>query len=99
MAKFDLNQYARRGAEIRIAELQQELESIYSAFPDLRGGRPGQRGRRPGRASAGDTGTATVTASPRRRRRPTMSAAQRRAVSVRMRKYWAERRKAKEKEK
>jgi hypothetical protein len=33
--------------------------------------------------------------SGRRRRRRTMSAAGRRAVSVRMRKYWAERRKAK----
>jgi hypothetical protein len=103
LAKFDLNMYARRGAELRIAELHQELESIYSAFPDLRAPRAGRRGRRPGRGVA-STAAATAAAAPvaasartARRKRSAMTAAQRRAVSLRMKKYWAERRKSKEK--
>jgi len=88
LAKFDLKEYARRGAEARASELTAELESIYGAFPDLR------RGRGRGRPAA--TGAASATAAPARarRRRPPMSAAMKKAVSVRMKKYWAERRKA-----
>ena len=92
MAKFDINSYARRGAQIRISELTDELESIYTAFPDLRAGRRG--GRRPQNA-VGTTGTGGATAG--RRRRRGMSAAQRKAVSARMKRYWADRRKGKEK--
>lgn len=80
MAKsFDLKSYARRGAEVRLGELKEEMSAIYSAFPDLRGGRA--------TAHNGDSSPA-----PRRRRRG-MSAAQRKAVGERMRRYWAERRK------
>ena len=96
MAKFDLSQYARRGAELRIAELNQELESIYTAFPDLRASRAGRRGGRP-RAAAKSTPGPGARVAPAARRRSAMTAAQRRAVSARMKKYWAERRKAKEK--
>jgi hypothetical protein len=39
-------------------------------------------------------GSASRTAAPGPRRRPQMSAAARRAVSIRMKKYWASRRKA-----
>lgn len=95
MAKLDLNVYARRGAELRIAELTQEVESIYAAFPDLRGGAV-RRGRRP-RAQVAAAGTGAPTRAARARRRSTMAAAQRRAVSLRMKRYWAERRKAKQK--
>jgi hypothetical protein len=99
LAKFDLSLYARRGAELRITELNRELESIYSAFPDLRAPGAGRRGRRPRRAAASADGTpaAAPAATRSARRRPTMTAAQRRAVSQRMKKYWADRRKAKEK--
>ena len=78
MATFDLKQYALRGAQARVQELQQELTSIYRAFPGLRRG-----------------GGAAAAASDRpvRRRKP-MSAAMKREVSRRMKKYWAERRKA-----
>lgn len=86
MAKFDLKEYARKGAEARIAELQAELAGIFRAFPDLRVGRPGPR------ASAARTSGAGAAAPARRRRRSRMSAAQRKAVSARMKKYWAERR-------
>lgn len=88
MAKFDLKEYARRGAEARVAELQAELATIFRAFPDLRVGRAGRRASAPVAA-----GTAGQTARARRRR--TMTAAQRKAVSARMKKYWAERRNAK----
>ena len=85
MAKsFDLKAYARRGAEVRLAELRQEMSAILGAFPDLRTGRTKVT------ASAESNGS-----SVRRRRRRRMSAAQRKAVGERMRKYWAERRKAK----
>jgi hypothetical protein len=78
---LDLKSYARRGAEVRLAELNAEIQAIYSAFPELRRGSQASRGK---------------SARPqRRRRRPAMSAAQRKAVSARMKKYWAARRKAK----
>jgi hypothetical protein len=89
MAKFDINSYARRGAEARLEELNQELAAIYSAFPDLRPG----RGARGGRTQSATPAAPAPVA--RRRRRSTMSAAQRRAVSARMKRYWAERRKSK----
>ena len=79
MAKLDLKEYARRGAEARINELTQELAAIYRAFPGL---------RRRGASAAPEPSAAAI-----RRRKP-MTAAQKREVSRRMKKYWAERRKA-----
>ena len=38
LATFDLKQYALRGAQARVQELQQELTAIYRAFPGLRRG-------------------------------------------------------------
>jgi hypothetical protein len=81
---FDLKSYARRGAEVRLTELRDETNAIYAAFPDLRRGRPSQ-------ASNGAESSGRV----RRRARGRMSAAQRKAVSARMKKYWAARRAAK----
>jgi hypothetical protein len=77
---FDLKSYARRGAEVRLAELREEMNAIHAAFPDLRDGRS-------------ERGNGAVQPRHRRRRRA-MSVAQRKAVSARMKKYWAERRKA-----
>jgi Arc/MetJ family transcription regulator len=74
---------ARLGAVARLAELRQEEAAIRQAFPDLFRG----RGRRAGalaQAAEGSTG-------PRRRRRSAMTAAARKAVSERMKRYWAER--------
>lgn len=85
MAKIDIQQYARRGAQARIDELNQELHAIYAAFPDLRLGRSRQARRQ----------TPTPSEGTRRSRRRKMTTAQRKAVSQRMRKYWAERRKTK----
>src|SRR5918994_2875205 len=85
MAEFDsaqLRQWAVRGAEQRLEEIAAEAAAIHRAFPELRG-----RGQR-GAAAA----TAVIAARGRRRGRANMSAAQRKAVSERMRKYWAARR-------
>ena len=82
MAKFDLKEYARRGAEARLAELTQELEAIYGTFPELR--------RRPGRSASFPLADRTSDAPGRRRRKP-MTAAQKKAVGERMKKYWAAR--------
>ena len=81
LSRDELQRLARLGARSRLEELQREEAAIRRAFPDLFG-----RGR--GRQAA-----ALAAAGGGRRRG--MSAAARKAVSIRMRKYWAERRKAK----
>lgn len=95
MAGFDMKGYARRGAEARLPELNQELEAIFGAFPDLRQSKPGRGASPKAAASAGGAeagnGRALASDAPVRRRKP-MSAAQKKAVGLRMKKYWAERR-------
>jgi hypothetical protein len=81
-----LRELARLGAAARVQELRQEEAAIRAMFPDLFGG--GRQAR-----DAGEDGAAPRTT--RRRRRSKMSPAARKAVSERMRRYWAERRKAK----
>ena len=80
LSRDELRRLARLGAKARLEELQREEAAIRQAFPDLFGGRGGRR-----RAASKRGG---------RRRRNRMSAAARRAVSIRMKKYWADRRKA-----
>jgi hypothetical protein len=85
MTEFDrkqLREWAVRGAEQRLLEIANEAAAIHRAFPELR-----QRGRR---AGATEGGAAVRPA--RGRRRSKMSAANRKAVSERMKKYWAARR-------
>jgi hypothetical protein len=77
-----MRDYARAGAEQRLAVLDQERNDILALFPDL--GR-----KRPGRKPTPD-GAAPTEAAGRKRRR--MSAAGRKAVGERMKKYWAARR-------
>ena len=74
-----LRRLARLGAIARLEQLKQEEADIRAEFPELFG-----RGRRAAVADA---------AKPGRRRRRKMSSAARKAVSERMRKYWADRRK------
>ena len=82
----DLKALARLGAELRLAQLVAECDAILGAFPDL--------GQAPAREAVAETDAAPKPRPPRRRRRPRMSAAQRKAVSKRMKRYWAERQKA-----
>ena len=80
-----LRRLARLGAVARLEQLRQEEVAIRAEFPELFG-----RGRRDGAAAAAPAAPARA-----RRQRRKMSAEGRKAVSERMRKYWAERRKSK----
>jgi hypothetical protein len=80
-----LRRLARLGAVARMEQLREEEAAIRAEFPELFGGRRGN-----GRVKNGEM----KSAGTRTRRRKAMSAAQRKEVSERMRKYWAERRKA-----
>ena len=73
-----LREFALVGARAKYAALQAELASLVATFPELARG----RGTKP----------ATPSNGKKRGRKQPMSAAERRAVSERMRKYWAERR-------
>ncbi len=77
MAKHPLalKKLAEVGASVRISELKAELDVLYKYFPGLRSGK----------------GSAEKPALGKAKKRSTMSAAQKKAVSVRMKKYWAAR--------
>jgi hypothetical protein len=81
----EMYRLARMGAESRLRALEQERAQILRSFPGLK----------IGASAAASTASAAPEAGPVRRRRQ-MSAAERKSVSARMKKYWAERRKAKE---
>jgi hypothetical protein len=95
-----LRKLARLGAQRRLEELRQEEAAIRAAFPDLAraSGAPPAAGRnKRGRNSGRSQAAATAQSAPAAKRaaRYKMTAAQKRAVSERMKKYWAARRKAK----
>ena len=75
-----LRELARTGAEVTLKHLRAEIIAIERAFPELRL----PQGRRALRRAVRQ-----ATAQTR-----TMSAAARKTVSERMKRYWAERRKA-----
>jgi hypothetical protein len=93
-----LRRLARLGAMARLQQLQTEEAAIRAEFPELFGS-----GRRRQAAAGAETQDDATGArggrkggrKRRRRTQPAMSAEQRKAVSIRMRRYWAERRKAK----
>jgi len=80
MDRSELLRLAQLGAQARLDTLKAEIQQIYRQFPGLRSGRGVQ---------------STGGAPARRGRRRKMSAAERKAVSERMTRYWAARRKAK----
>ena len=86
LSQEQLRRLARLGAIARLEQLREEEAAIRSEFPELFG-----RGRR----EDGAVAASAPASGKRRRRRKSMSADARKAVSERMRKYWAERRKAK----
>jgi hypothetical protein len=75
-----LREFARNGADVVLKQLRAEIIAIERTFPEL----ALPRGRRALRRSIAQATTRTRH----------MSAAARKAVSERMTKYWAERRKA-----
>ena len=82
----ELRRLAQLGALSRLVQLREEEAAIRAEFPELFG-----RGRKETAVSA----ASAPAAGKGRRRRRSMSAAARKKVSERMRKFWAERRKAK----
>jgi hypothetical protein len=74
-----LSQLAKLGARVRLAEIKRERAALNAI---LNGSASG----------AGSMQTASREPVRRRQRRATWSAAQRRAVSERMKRYWAKRR-------
>jgi hypothetical protein len=95
---FDLRSLARLGAEARLAQIQAETKDILAEFPELRRSTPTASGPRGseignGRVTAQGPGRGSEVGNGRSRRG--WSASARKAVSVRMKKYWAQRRKEK----
>jgi hypothetical protein len=82
---FHILELAKRGAEHRYQELKAEIESLVKLFPHL----PSHSG---GPLSAP---VETVKRAIRRRRRRKMTDEMKKAVSERMKKYWAAKRKTK----
>jgi hypothetical protein len=90
LSQGQLLELARAGANARIAELRAEIAGLEA----LLGGRgPGRRRGRKPKAVAAEA-QAAGEATPRKRRKPRWTAAKRKAVSERMRAYWAKRRRA-----
>ena len=92
LSRQEVKRLALLGAQSRLESLRAEISSILRAFPELgRGGRvnnnsaAGEEAPQRGRGGRGA----------RKRRNWAMSDAQKRAVSERMKKYWAARRKEK----
>jgi hypothetical protein len=86
IAQAELRAFALVGARARLLTLRTEIASLVRLFPEL------------ARGSQGRSGGLDVGPTKRRKkpgRKHPMSAAERKAVSERMRKYWAERRAAK----
>lgn len=81
MAKSQLHELARVGAQAKLAEIDQERASLLALFPELRG-----EGRK------AKTEPANGTAPAKRKRRGGMSAEARKAQGERMKAYWAKRR-------
>jgi hypothetical protein len=79
LSRKQLEDLARRGAGAAVAELQAQIYAIQKAFPEV--GRAAKAAKTAGRRLS--------------RRGSMMSAAARKAVSIRMKKYWSARRKAK----
>jgi hypothetical protein len=86
-----LNEYARKGAAVRIVELQAEIVEIQQMFPDL-GGTAGTRKRprrRAGKPAARSALAALIEPAAPRRRRRRLSAAARKAISDAQKRRWA----------
>ena len=97
LSKDDMRRFARLGAIRRLEDIRAEEAAIRATFPELfSGDRPATRVSRAQKAAAAPATAAAKSAAPKKaRKRSTMSPAMRKAVSERMKKYWAGRRKSK----
>jgi hypothetical protein len=85
----DLHRLARLGAAARLAQLEREIAALKRAFPGLKP----RAAPAPLPAAEGGIRAEPAPPPPHRGRRAPMSAAERRAVSERMKRYWDARRK------
>jgi len=86
----DMHVLARMGAQARLAELAAERDAIRNAFPDLGEVPPSKRGR-PATTGTVASDQAEGQVAAKRGRQP-MSAAAKKAVGERMKRYWQRRR-------
>lgn len=90
ISQVELRRFAIVGARARLAAIEAEAAALVKSFPELR---KGDQGESKASKAVGST------SAPVRRRKNRMSTEGRKAVSERMKRYWAERRKAKGKAK
>jgi hypothetical protein len=86
----DMHRLARLGAAAKLAQLEREIAALKRAFPGLKP----QAAPVPAPPSDGAIHAAPGPPVPHHTRRTPMSAAERKAVSERMKRYWDARRKA-----
>lgn len=89
MDQQELRRLAKIGAGARLAELDRERAALLRVFPGLRAASAASS-----RTSSASDGARPAGPAVRRKRRG-MSAAARKVVSLRMKRYWAKRRKTK----
>ena len=86
----EMHRLARLGAAAKLAQLEREIEALKRAFPGLKA----QPAPAPATAADGAARPEPGPPVPHGSRRSPMSAAERKAVSERMKRYWDARRKA-----
>ncbi len=90
LTSAEIHRLARIGAAAKLAQLEREIAALKRAFPGL------TAQSAPATAPPPEPGlrVGPETTLPRRGRRAPMNAAERKAVSERMKRYWDARRKA-----
>jgi hypothetical protein len=86
----EMHRLARIGAGAKLAQLEREIAALKRAFPGLKA----HAGPPPSPAADGGARPDPTPTAPHRSRRSPMNAAERKAVSERMKRYWDARRKA-----
>jgi hypothetical protein len=89
-----LHELAKRGAELRLGALLDEVSALTKMFPDLK--KSGSNGRLSATATTMDESSEPAEAAPvprRKVRRRRWTAAQREEAAKRMKAYWAKRKK------
>jgi hypothetical protein len=86
LGKSEIKRLAQLGALARLEQLEVERRAILRAFPGL-----SVPVGRPAEAAKGEVETAKAPVKKRGRKRRKMSAAERKAISERMKKFWAAR--------
>ena len=89
-----IHELAKRGAKAQIEELTREIEAIRRMFPGIEGSGVPARARRAVSVRAVNTPKGNDTGPKKAGKRSGWSAAARKAVGLRMKTYWAARKKA-----